>query len=211
MKITVNKCPYTGELFESDKKYASHMSAMRRQRAADRAEKKKHDDFENWLAIEKEKIIHVEMIAPWILENQRDLMDFRNAGITPIFGFSNFDRRQFYRTDEFIKLELISLRYSHSVSNSHSCPYNGTTNWGGRNKDAPRGYPGWTGRVNGNCKRASNHSHKYPFSDILNIVGVHTGTGGGGNDDWGYHVDIFLADWPGLSQQLMFEKLKGEK
>ena len=50
---------------------------------------------------------------------------------------------------EFTKFDL---RWSDEVSNSHSCPVGGVENWGGRVKmpdgtDAPRGYPGWTGRV----------------------------------------------------------------
>jgi len=49
----------------------------------------------------------------------------------------------------------------------------------------------------------------YPYDSIGKFVGLKTGSGGGGNEDWGYDVSIFLDDWPGLNQQwadMIFEQ-----
>jgi len=40
----------------------------------------------------------------------------------------------------------ISMRWSDNVSNSHSAPHNGVTNWD-RDKEQPLGYPGWHGTM----------------------------------------------------------------
>lgn len=79
------------------------------------------------------------------------------------------------------------LNYRQNVSNTHHCPKNGEINWGGRKKDAPRGYPGWEGRVwLGYSKRSERLNTMDAARDVL-----HTGTGGGGMYDFPFH--------PGLS------------
>lgn len=202
MKITVNKCPRTGKLFECDKKYAEHEEKIRQSDAKIHHMQKVKDEFATWLKEEKEKITAVDMLAPWLLKNQRMIMD-----VCTVSGNSLGDYT-FYATDEFVRIDFERVHYSPLVSNSHSCPKGGVTNWG-RDKNLPTGYPGWSGRVTGSLTRASKHMHSYPYSRFLNMVSIKTGTGGGGNDGWGYDVKIFLDDWPGLAQQVLFEKLKG--
>jgi hypothetical protein len=51
--------------------------------------------------------------------------------------------------------------------------------------------------------------HSYPYSNILALLKIRTGSGGGGNDDWSSDVKIFLADWPILAESLTFNKLAG--
>ena len=212
MKIVVNKCRYTGTLFESDTDYTNHLAALRRERAADRKAANLRNTFFDWLKAEKELLISIDMVVPWILENQRTIMDACNAGIQPKRGSLSFwnGRDKLYPTDKIVELKMVSARYSDSVSNTHSCPDDGVTNWGGQVKGAPRGYPGWQCRFEGKTERLQKHMGQYPSSRILNLVGVKTGTGGGGNESWGYDAEIFLSDWPQLSQELLFNKLKGK-
>lgn len=39
------------------------------------------------------------------------------------------------------------VQWQDKIDNMHSSPINGTKNWGGHIKNAPRNYPGWYGRV----------------------------------------------------------------
>ena len=207
MRIEVYKCPFTGNIFEKkDKdKYIKHLEKLRANMKEDREYKKIKDKFDGWLAAEKEKITHIDMIVPWIIENQRYLMKAYNA----VDPSSNWDGKFHPATDKFTKLKL-TANYDPSVSNTHTCPHNGVTNWGGRVVGAPRGYPGWHGHIEGSFFRKKD-KHRYPISALFKLLRLNTGTGGGGNEEWGYSVEIFLADWPGLAQQLTFEKLRGTK
>jgi hypothetical protein len=104
-------------------------------------------------------------------------------------------------SDVFTKFEITNVVYNHSLANTHNCPENGVTNWGGRVVGAPRGYPGWKCRVSGSLSRNRKGSGSYPYSGLCALIRVLTGTGGGGNESWSYDADIFLDDWPGLKQQ----------
>jgi hypothetical protein len=206
MKIEVYKCRFTGTLFElgQKKEYIKHLKELRKNMKADREYQRIRNTFDKWLAEEKEKIVHVDMIAPWLLKNQQYLMKSCNAMDCHAWLSDNF----FPATDEFTKIEM-TARYSPSVSNTHSCPHNGVTNWGGRVKGAPTGYPGFKINVSGTLKRAKKHMSAYPYSAIFKLVRIHATAGGGGNENWSYCGEIFLADWPGLGQQLLADKLRG--
>jgi hypothetical protein len=82
----------------------------------------------------------------------------------------------------------LDLEWRASVSNSHNCPHDGETNWGNTNPHAPRGYPGWTGRV---WMRASNSNYPGFWSDHFGGTGIHTGSGGFGSYD-GMHRTISI-------------------
>lgn len=118
-----------------------------------------------------------------------------------------------------------------AVSNSHSCPINGTTNWSGQEPGAPRSYCGFGGRV---WIRFQN-THR-ECSSAFNETFTHTGTGGGGSYDgpwmrvahehfraygtnltipgtyqrpcifsWDYR--IYLDDWPALKESIEQEEV----
>lgn len=74
------------------------------------------------------------------------------------------------------------IRFQESVSNTHECPIDGVTNWGGRTEGAPRGYPGWMGRV------WVRYADKFDgwSSDPLRATLTYPGTGGFGgyNGPW---------------------------
>jgi hypothetical protein len=117
------------------------------------------------------------------------------------------------------------------VSNSHSAPLDGVTNWGG-NPGKPSGYPGWNGRV---WIRYYNPGLS-PSSDAFNSTLTYPGTGGGGayggpwesiehaywvlsckkhksiKDalrpqlcSWDYR--IYLSDWPALGADIEKQKV----
>lgn len=67
------------------------------------------------------------------------------------------------------------VNYSDQVSNTHSCPRNGVTNWN-KHSHKPTGYPGFSGRV------WARYAHKVSGfgSDVFSGTDCHTGTGGCG-------------------------------
>ena len=130
------------------------------------------------------------------------------------------------------------VRYA-DVSNTHSCPESGKTNWSGRNPDAPRSYPGWSGRV---WIRVGPNNCSFG-SDLFSQTLTYSGTGGAGGysgpfseisryfwDRYGYKrpanrypdpliysydYRFYADDWPEVaslaSQQVLFDKLSAGK
>lgn len=132
-----------------------------------------------------------------------------------------------YRTEQ-IKIAGFrwDIAHSDSVSNTHDCPIDGVTNWAGRVKDAPRGYPGWYGRV---WIRYTNKPDSFgsdPFHATLTYPG--TGGFGGYNGPWdavysawckhekafpepqiySWDYRFFDQDWPNLYKNNLFEIVK---
>lgn len=209
MKIQVYKCRFTGKLFEEkDKaKYIKHLLELRESLRSQRNYERTRNTWKQWLDAERAEVRRIDDIPAWFLANQRKIMDACNA-----IKFDNrFDRRNaFVKEDKFTKLEWQSCRYDACTSNSHVCPDNGVSNWCAKEKSKPIGYPGYKGYLKGSLARPAKHQHTYPYSEALNLVGIKTGTGGGGNNDFGYEFTVFLDDWPGVAEGLVFETLKGK-
>ena len=70
------------------------------------------------------------------------------------------------------------MRYSSCVSNSHSHPHNGVRNWGGQKEGAPRGYPGFDGRVWIRYAKPCDFGNA---NEPLSQKRLYTGTGGAGS------------------------------
>ena len=216
MRIQVRKCPFTGRIFEEKDKnlYIEHLKKIREGQQEKRKNKNYRKEFRTWLINERANICSIEDIVPWFLKNQKYIMKACNNikysfDIDDEFSsISSITNDRFYPNDIFSDMK-ISAKYNPYVSNSHSCPDNGVTNWSAQNKSLPASYPGFEGSITGKLNRLPKHMSSYPYNSALNIVGIKTGTGGGGNDSWMYGVKIFLDDWPGLRQQLTFNKLKG--
>lgn len=201
---TAFKCPWTGEVFGTKKGYVSHLRVLREDRIHTNIRKKiRNKIFEELINQSSfEKIIewietHPEFLFDGIIQSGRDRWG---------------DRRGHLRDKFWIKITYLDVRWADTVSNSHSSPRGGTTNWGGRDtlKDgspAPRGYAGWSGRIEFQL------SHDLGFgSDAMQPLGIHTGTGGGTSGNrYGYDVKFFASDWPGLEKTRLFEIIKNEQ
>lgn len=182
--------------------YIKHLASVR-----ENIHEKNHlarvsNQFQSWLAEEKKKITELEMIIPWFLENQRFIMDAVNAGCKSNSGHSIWNEK-FSKMDQFTAMTLTTSKMSQFILNSHVCPEGGVINWGNDKKykdgtPKPNGYKGWRGRINGTLLRQKKDAGSYPATAALNLVCLKTGTGGGGNNAWGFDVSIFLDDWAGL-------------
>jgi hypothetical protein len=200
MRVEVYKCRFTGKIFEkSDRKqYIKHLTALRIGLRQERFHVSIRDTFSDWLKAEKKKLTHVDMIAPWIMANQRFLMDAHNATLR----FKSSDSGDtFHKSDEILAVMFTGLKFKPVASNSHSCPVRGVMNFS-RAPGTVLGYPGFVGDVLGKTKRLSRHAYAYPMGPLLQMLKIHTGSGGGGNENWGWGVTLFVAEWPGLKTQI---------
>ena len=202
MRVVVRKCPFTGKIFEESKieKYKAHLIEVRNAKRTTRLHNNIREGFNIWLANEKSNIFYPEDIFPWLLKNQEYLMEASNAMI-------DVNSRDRYAPDDRYIALSADVEYKETLSNTHSCPSNGVLNWR-RHEDKPLGYPGWYGHIKGKLLRSKKNNYSYPYTNILKLVRVHTGSGGGGNESWNFDISIFLADWPALKEGLTFSKLK---
>ena len=91
-----------------------------------------------------------------------------------------------------------NVGYSKNVSNSHNSPANGVCNWGGREvlpdgSPAPRGYPGFSGRV---WIRINKRISGFASSHVSRSF-THPGTGGFGSYDgpWNAVATAYYANF----------------
>jgi len=204
----MRKCPFTGKLFDESKiaEYIWHLKSTRDEMRAKRNLNRVKAGFSKWLRAEKLKLIHPDMVPEWFMANQRHIMDAINAGCR---GKNDTHDGKFFADDIFQKVRWEKAPvFNSSASNTHVCPDNGKTNWGCKDGEI-KGYPGWRGYINGTLKRNKKHNSSYPYSSALNLVGIKTGSGGGGNESWGYDFTMFLADWPGFEVEI--RKMEGDR
>ena len=197
--INAYQCPWTGKIFSTKKSYVTHLRMLREDRIhraiRNRIKQKQFDEFINQDSFDK--------IIEWIETHPEFFFDriIHDGRI----GWR--DRREHLRDKFWIKITYLDVRWSESVSNSHSCPRGGVTCWSSREAEdgRPRGYPGWSGRIEFQL------SHDLGFgSDTFSGTGIHTGGGGGtSNNRYGYDVKFFASDWPALATSLAVERLGG--
>jgi hypothetical protein len=230
--ITVWKSDADGKLFEDKTKYQKHLRKLARERLVRRkleiVEAKTDlvwaELYEREQSIEQWRdMIIAEQDLFWAEAARVDEYDWRIVGkkrkgvVCPVPRLLEFDEFRLHWSDE--------------VSNGHSCPVGGVTNWGGRDESAPRGYPGWHGRLSWVYAWPKEWDGHYLGGDLFGGFGnqgrarAHTGSGGSGGTVYskkhncfvtrcGYSFEIFAADWPGLARyrekQLVWKELGGK-
>jgi len=236
-QITVWKCDQTGKLFEDQTKYKSHLRKLARERATKRklsvmeavADQKWNELYECEQTIEQWRdMVIANQNMFWAEAAKADPHDWKYVGKTHSRGKNSV----VCPVPELLEFERFDVRWNPTVSNSHSCPHNGVTNWGVRDKDAPTSYPGWSGRVDWIVRWPKEWDGVYLGSDLFKGLHgyntgrqrAHTGTGGGGGmrysekhgchvQSFGYDFRMYAADWPGMARvvgmQQLEEVLKG--
>lgn len=212
-RIMVWKCDQTGRLFEDQKKYKSHLARLARERREQRKVQIAEEIAQAWWTQAQNIEMSVVDLPKFIIDNQRYF--WTEARIAASWDWDQLGKRHrgvVCPVPELAEFTEFTLRWSDSVSNTHACPRNGVTNWGGRVKladgsPAPRGYPGWTGHATWRVKWPQEWEGVYMGSDLFRSrrCGIHTGSGGGGGwkdgyQTFGYGIDIFAADWPGMAR-----------
>lgn len=227
-KIEVWKCPHSGKLFEDEKRYRNHLKTLSRARIARRKYLEIRNSVNEVIA-GAQNVASVQELVDYIIAHQTEFM---------IFGVFNdsFDSRKLHEAMEkghkiyFPKIKSLKIdtKWRPEVSNSHSCPRDGYTNWGGHNKDGRdlRSYPGWHGRIDMSLAENDRHIVITPakgkavkfeaptLSDMgKKLNGINTGSGGGGLTHNSYDVSLFQSDFPRMSEIVVWTFLKedGEK
>lgn len=195
-KVTAYQCPSTKKVFLERSAYRKHLLKLRKnvnlQRKLRREAKQRSDELLNKITA----LSSIEDIAAFVVANYKKIL--LNAIHDP--------RPRDVEVIEAMVLKDFSLtvRYEQICSNSHSCPRDGVKNWGGDKPGAPRGYPGFYGRIEWKMPppawKRGDGIHSYELPEALGRIGIHTGTGGGNGDRYGYDVRLFLSDFPALQE-----------
>jgi len=196
-------CPWTKEIYATKRSYVNHLKKLRTDRMHRRAKHLRHQRklLDLWNQSSFDKIIEWIHLNPEVFwENAK-----RN-------GWASDAARWDKIRDSFtVTIKYLDLTYNECVSNSHSHPRNGVSNWGGKDKlkdgtPAPRGYPGWSGRISFQL-----NTEAISFSsDVFRDIGLNTG-GGGGGGVYNYSLTMFMDDWPGLKTAFSKQMLAHDK
>lgn len=228
-QVLVWKCDETGKLFEDKVKYQSHLRKLARERNAKRKLTIKEAEADAWWAQAYEREMTIQEWKQFVIDNQNrfwaeaaktDPWDWKSVGKS--------HRKVICPVPDLLEFTTFDVRWSPTVSNSHSRPHNGVTNWGGKD-NAPRSYPGWQGRVEWIVRWPKEWDGVYLGSNLFRDghntrTRAYSGTGGGGGmrysekygchvQSFGYDFRMYAADWPGMARvighQQFQEVLKG--
>lgn len=213
-----------GKIFEDKRKYQNHLrklARVRRERRRLQVEQDLADQIWNEL-YECEQSI--EQWRDMVIANQDLFWAEAAAGDKHDWSIvGKTYKKVVCPIPRLLEFTRFDMRWSDSVSNTHSCPHNGVTNFSqGYNRqqglNLPEGYPGWTGRADWIVAWPKEWDGHYLGSDLFSHgtfrtgrQRAHTGTGGGGGMRYsekhgcyvmscGYDLKIFAADWPGMAR-----------
>lgn len=200
-KVEAWKCPHTGRLFDLKDKniYDSHLSRLARQRREAAKRKADNDSYDAWFLEQRSKATSYAGVCEFYVANYDRLYD---AVHRPAANAKRY---------HLLEMELTGMRYNDCVSNSHSKPRGGITNWGNQHPDKEHGYPGFQGHIKLVYSKMRKSISTFGSSGVVSAHGVHTGTGGyrgDKHDEYGecyilqYDTRLFLSDWEGLSLQV---------
>ena len=228
MQIVAWKCEQDGKIFEDKSKYQAHLRKLARHRLAQKKLKIAESAAD---AVWAELYEREQSLDDWmqmVIDNQH--LFWAEAAAGDPYDWERVGKKIGRGKDSMVmpvpKVLKIThnLRWSDSVSNSHSAPHDGVENWGGRVEGAPRGYGGWTGRIEWLVQWPKEFEGIYLGSDLFSRgtfrsgrQRAHTGTGGGGGghfnrefNTWcqrpAYDFRIYASDWPGMARY--YEKMK---
>ena len=223
-KVQVWKCPHTSYLFEHEVEYRRHLKRLSRERVARRKWEAIQDSLDGVIAgIQKVTSGQEALDYMWKHQDKFVLYGMMNKSFD---GSAIRDAMAAGHTIILPKLRHLKIdkgRWEKTVSNSHNCPRDGQTNWGGRaGDDVPRGYPGWRGGIRAeydedavvkvripNAKRRKQKIYEVPsISDICggfgadrSLSGLNTGSGGGRNPSRS-ELFVYLQDFPHWQEQI---------
>lgn len=225
-QILVWKSDEDGKIFEDKAKYQKHLRKLATHRRAQRKLQIENDAADAVWAELYEREQSIEQWAQMVIDNQHlfwaeaakgDPYDWERVGKKLGRG----KNASVMPAPVLLEFTELNLRWSDCVSNTHSCPHNGVTNWSQsrpENAHLPKGYPGFTGSIQWMCAWPKEFGGIYLVSDLFSCGSfrsgrqrAHTGTGGFRGEGYsekhkcetqssGYDFKLFAADWPGLAR-----------
>ena len=242
-QIVAWKSDTDGKIFEDKAKYQKHLRKLARHRLAQRKLAVNESEID---AVWAELYEREQSIEDWfqMVINNQHLFWAESAAGNPLdwerVGKPWNSRRKdspVVPMPKLLEFTKINMRWGDWISNSHSCPHNGVTNWGYKEKfedgtPKPAGYPGWEGHVEWLVEWPAEFDGIYLGSKLFahgtfrtGRQRAHTGTGGGSGSHFnqkhqthcqrpGYEFRLYAADWPGMARyyekQQMWKALRGE-
>jgi hypothetical protein len=205
MKIVVNKCRITGKIFEANRtdEYRTHLLELRAELRANRALTRFIAQFNDWLTKSRATVSTLQEIPDWIISNRQYLIKAFNKICCN--GIYASDRM--YPSDEIEYIQIRSSHYAENIGLMYRC-HEVVPSPPLSHEDVYHG--GYAGRIECCLRRQPQRDGNYPMSRFLSMVGVYTGTGGGGNSrsEWVFHIKV--SQWPGIRATLITKKLSGD-
>lgn len=202
-QILVWKSDTDSKLFEHKDQYLKHLRVLAKERAYFRA-------LERMRAQRAEFLTNMGTTVTCI----RELEEFITAN-WQWFVTNGADAYKWRMSEkntshhELVSLQ-IDVRWSDTVSNSHSCPRSGVQNWGGSalmpdGTPAPRSYPGWAGHIAFKVNPGvTQHKRPQPQESYggsyFENTTIKTGSGGGGGSGgYRYDLKLYAEDFPAMA------------
>ena len=197
MKISVNKCPWTGQLFESDRKYANHLKKVRADLRHAREQARFEASFQQSLQDLYQSLSTVE-IVDWLNKNY--------VRVAYHYIGKNINPKCILTAGDSIRFEITPMRFEERIATTHNAPLGKkTTGW---HPNSPVVLsPGWRGRIN--IFFTGKAYGKIGFeSNYLKNIGICTGGGGGGPDGLSYDLILFNEDFPKLHRLSVTNRIR---
>jgi hypothetical protein len=193
--VTMYPCPVSGRLYKTE----------RGARASAKRELEKQEQEAIKLKEAQKAKEEKEAERDWLRMNLEDINDL------PVLMKQR--AKELYNWDLDVSFDL----WFSNVSNSHSCPIGGVTNWGQRGANSPTSYPGWSGQIRGTLKgKVPKTTFMGTIADLIKekFRVIHTGTGGPGRPneyDMRIGCQLFLDDFPKLKEKYEFYIVERQK
>jgi hypothetical protein len=204
-QVLVWKCPHTGKLFEDRSKYTAHLRKQGRERLLQRkldAAAREWEQFNHRMG----QVRSIQELTEFISNNwERFALNGMKQGFTKEKGLHKLEH-----------LEFQTVRWDEFLSNTHSCPKGGVTNFMSK-RDKPNSYPGWRARIvfKVNTGTYRNRGKEYPRegygSDYFAGSSIKTGSGGGSGTGYAYDINLWAHDFPGMYEQLRMDQWMREE
>ena len=198
-QVLVYKSDTDGKLFDSKEKYVKHLRGLAIQRAQARKIAKMEADRADFIKRMGNTVTSIKELEQFITENWQWFAT--NGRKHNLWKSNSRDTNK----HTLVGVRFENMRWSDSVSNSHSCPRDGIQNWAqSANSDNPKGYPGWCGHIYFTVNAGfSDHTVPRPYSgygsDYFTDTGINTG-GGSGGTNCQYDMKLFASDFPAMTE-----------
>ena len=190
MKVTVDKCPWTGKLFEDRKKYAKNLKEVRNELKLNREKVRIQANLDNMVA-ELYQLGTTNEIADWLTKNFMK--------IAKIKGPRWASRKPYILTDDdYVVFEIPPMTFKADCSTTHCAPLGQKHTGWDREKNPHVPEKGWRGEIilypKGNV-----YNREYLDTNWLKEIGINSGGGGGGPDRLRYELTLFNKDFVKLA------------
>jgi hypothetical protein len=196
------QCPKTNKLFVCKDLYQQHLKILARESLDRKRIKRIDDEYHAVFKQMREDIRSIAELEQYIITNWE--LFCRNAHRKNKYSES-------FNYDNWVKIEVIyiDVKWNDRISNTHSWPLNGGV-MARRSvtQDCPSSYPGWSGKMRVGYSSTKKGKDTGLIDDFFYQTGLFGGTGGGSDTGFSQQLRLFAADWTGLYQEEVMNRLE---